>query len=655
MVNVYYKGKQLSKDDEENIGAICKEDQLDLVLVSVTMTDSIREDKERTNHALIQKLSKECSIHKGDIELNLCIQCEMTYCNKCSNNHKDHKTINKKDLTKYSGELKLEREKMEKAFECLGLTNQYSDVDVCKNEREELSMTIDKLSEITNGIKRKSKQLENDFKHDFDAMFPILLEYKEKVEFLFEATQKETTIRFEKQFIDFYYRYTTARGVSDKINNKISDFKQKIDNFKELIAEFNTRTKQIIEIVNIQFNQLKENTRIIIEEYDPSPLNRQRSSSPLQFEKSGFHSESHLKMNSDSRTSKLINNSNYNRLNLATILSPPKEKKALIKSIEQQMKDKKSTSMLPQVKKTYQMNIGDAKSVDGKAEENSILEENITTYYNIEPGTTNLIAFNQLTQRITKKEVDFSRTSIKRFEAYHSTLNFKGHFFISGGYATSKMFHRYKTSTNEFIKLSNMTNGHAYHCLLGVCGNIFALGGFKSKKVEKFSIVSNTWEPMPDLESSRSWPSCVSVDDTYLLLFGGLCDTTDTSNKIIEKLNIKQQNSVWEKIELNCNQPIPFYFGVVNINNETVLLLGGKLSVKEDTINSCYKYNGSNNTLDLDTELTLPNKDEFDGKTFFQLGDKKYGQFSSLNSDFFYLYNAADKAFDIIKFDEKSK
>ncbi len=77
------------------------------------------------------------------------------------------------------------------------------------------------------------------------------------------------------------------------------------------------------------------------------------------------------------------------------------------------------------------------------------------------------------------------------------------------------MFYRYNSKTKEFIKLSEMPTGHSYHCLIGVENNIFAISGFKSKKIEKYSLINNSWENLPELEIGRSWPGCVSVEDTY--------------------------------------------------------------------------------------------------------------------------------------------
>ena len=51
----------------------------------------------------------------------------------------------------------------------------------------------------------------------------------------------------------------------------------------------------------------------------------------------------------------------------------------------------------------------------------------------------------------------------------------------------------------------------------------------------------------------------------------------------------------------------------------------------------------------IEDDYKLPNKDEFDGKLFIDLGDSKYGQFSSIYSDLFYMVDLQNKNIEIIK------
>ena len=340
-----------------------------------------------------------------------------------------------------------------------------------------------------------------------------------------------------------------------------------------------------------------------------------------------------------------FNQNNDKKLNLMNLLSNSKDKKNLIKNIEQDIRERRQSRSPTTRLSNFSFNLANNKVENIKNEEE--YEEPITGYYNIEINSNNLIYYSIKEKKVKKSNIDLSETIIKRFESYHSTLNYKGKFYISGGYSSSKMFYRYNSKSNSFDKLKDMPTGHSYHCLIGVQNDIFSISGFKSKKIEKYNLINDTWINLPDLENSRSWPCCISVDNTFLLLFGGLCEKSELTNKIIEKLNIKEMKN-WEKIEINFNEPIPFYFGVVNINNELVYLFGGKLNAKEEDVNYCYKFNCQNGVLERENNILLPEKDEFDGRNFYDLGNCNYGGFSSIFSDKFYIFNSDSKEFEII-------
>lgn len=666
LINLYYKGHLLSKE-EEFLENITNSDELELVMVVINLTDSIRNDKEKLQDALIQKLSKDCPLH-GEKLMYICLTCGTAFCEKCQASHKDHKTVNKTDVVQFQNELNDNKENMIKAFESLGINEnqKITDDSICKNLRDEMDTAVSKLNEFLTAVNRKKGQIYTEFKNDFNKIFPFLLEYKERVENLYDITKKETLIRNEREFIDFYFKYKNIQDSSNKINDKIVDLKNKIELFKDNLAELLNKTKSTYDYIkrDLLSSQLENSgpkfTNNIINLNSINNLNS--NFNDLTSESRVLKQTVDLPGRSNSRVSTTKVNG-FAKLNLRNLLSPPKDRRNLIKCVEQQIRERKNTSptssSIPQCvhkKKSVIYNSSHNKIEELNCEESIITEFNpnepILQYYNIEVGSNNLISYQIKDKKVNKIPIDLSGTIIRRFEAYHSTLNHTGRFYISGGYSTSKMFYKYNAKEKSFTRLSDMPTGHSYHCLLGVGGFVFALGGFKSKKVEKYIHAKNAWESLPDTNVSRSWPGCISVDDTYLLLFGGLCDKTETTDKIIEKFNIKEPNGKWETIEFSYNEPIPFYFGVVNINNEQVLLFGGKTNAKEDNTNNCYKFNCSNNVLEIDNELKLPNKDEFDGKTFFELEKDTYGMFSAIHSDIFYVFNSKEKSFELIKYEE---
>ena len=62
MINLYYQGKPLDRDDI-SIGNLCNNDELDLVMVSITMTDSITKDQKKVDEKIINRYYKPNEMH----------------------------------------------------------------------------------------------------------------------------------------------------------------------------------------------------------------------------------------------------------------------------------------------------------------------------------------------------------------------------------------------------------------------------------------------------------------------------------------------------------------------------------------------------------------------------------------------------------------
>ncbi len=636
IINLYYKGNQLTEFDK-NIGEICESNEFNLKMISITLTESMRDDNNKIQNALITKLTSECQIHPNEKEMNLCISCGMGFCDLCLNKHQNHKIIKKNEVIKYKSEIEEYKNNLYKTLISMGIDpnkNSLNEEIVCNDLRDDINNSMQELNDLIMEINNRKNTVYNDFKNDFYSIFPVILEYKEKVEYLYEYTKKESTLTNEKDLLNFYIKYKFINENNEKVNEKIFNLKNTIEVFKDVLND-------LINRIHNGINSLKK-IFFINNDLEDLELKKKNINMNLvtnsNLENSNFITRS-------GRFSINFNQNNDKKLNLMNLLSNSKDKKNLIKNIEQDIRERRQSRSPTTRLSNFSFNLANNKVENIKNEEE--YEEPITGYYNIEINSNNLIYYSIKEKKVKKSNIDLSETIIKRFESYHSTLNYKGKFYISGGYSSSKMFYRYNSKSNSFDKLKDMPTGHSYHCLIGVQNDIFSISGFKSKKIEKYNLINDTWINLPDLENSRSWPCCISVDNTFLLLFGGLCEKSELTNKIIEKLNIKEMKN-WEKIEINFNEPIPFYFGVVNINNELVYLFGGKLNSKEDDVNYCYKFNCQNGVLERDNNIFLPEKDEFDGRNFYDLGNCNYGGFSSIFSDKFYIFNSDSKEFEII-------
>ena len=250
-----------------------------------------------------------------------------------------------------------------------------------------------------------------------------------------------------------------------------------------------------------------------------------------------------------------------------------------------------------------------------------------------------------------KIEVNFANLNIESFEQYHCTLNYDNNFYFSGGYNSLKIFCRYNEKDNIFIPLKEMPTPHYYHGMLGMNNCIFIISGLKSKKVEKYDIIHNTWENLSELKDSRTWPSSFSYKNRYIFVFGGICNNyLNEANILIEKLDINSVNKRWEQLILNDEYQIklPYSFGLVHIYDNSFLLIGGKYNSSQNNFDS-YKFVIDEKKIDIkkDKELKLAKQEEFNGKMFSNFGNNYFGEFSSFSHDKFYLIDFSNKSIDI--------
>ena len=610
-------------------------------MVSISINDSIINSENKMKEKIISKLIPECKFHKDNKDCFFCITCGMAFCDKCKDYHNEHKTLEKKEMLNYSKDLKEKRENLLKSLKEMNLIDITNEVEIFKEQRNELSSKCDKLFDIVNNIKNKYNNLNLDFKEDFNEIYPFILEYKDKIEYLYEESQKETTIRLEKNFMEFYFKYKNILYNSKKVNQQLLVIKKKIEIFKEIIEDLTKRIKNIYDELSDQYYYIKDY------KIDDFLINNELTSTRLN---KTFNVESAYSESKNSKYPSSTMTQAFGRMNLITLLSSSKEKKSYMKSIKSRFLE----NIMKKESSNIQSNLNISNGKIDEISENSDYQDNLNIIYNIEIKSTNLILFDKKNKKLSKEQVNLNDCIFKKFWSYHSILNYKGIFYISGGYSTSKMFYKYNKTQKNFTKLENMPSGHSYHRLIGINNFVLAISGFKNKSVEKYNIETNQWSLLPSLKHSRSWPSCVCLDDKYIFLFGGLCDSIDSSlNNQVEKLDINKNNSdnKWEILNINSDIKLPFYSGVVKVNNDELFLLGGKFDAKESNIDEFYNFSLKDNSIKKIEDIKLPNNDEFNGCLFIELGENKFGQFSSIYNDYFYIVDINNKSIELIKFD----
>jgi len=264
--------------------------------------------------------------------------------------------------------------------------------------------------------------------------------------------------------------------------------------------------------------------------------------------------------------------------------------------------------------------------------------------------------FDNSTNSITKQEIDFSESSITKFESNQSTINYNNKFYISGGsgFYSAKLFFELDQENFKLKKLNDMLFKHPYHSLLGANYAIFAISGFNSKKCEKFDLKNYSWTELPELNDARSFPNCIFLENKFIYVIGGLIDHLSRSYLSVERLNILV-NSAWEKLEINSIageniQNIPFYCGLIRTASNKLLLLGGKYDKESFPVCSILNYNLKENILQEYSQAKLPSPDEFQGKLFLKFDSNKFAQFSALNSNKLFIYDENDNSIEVKEF-----
>jgi hypothetical protein len=669
MIKLFHNGKEL-KSDNMLMGDVSKKDEVNLMMICLTLTDDIMNDQKKMDEKVIINLIKNCELHPNLKTNFICISCGTSICSECKE-HVEHKVVLKGDIMQYEDNLKSILESLNLKLCEIGINDDNLNTYL---HTQDLNKVCEELVNKVEQIKKRIVKIMNNYKLNFDTIFPPVLDYKDKVRELIKQVsenKRETILRNDKDFIEFYSKYQQINLQNEKNNESISMLKKKLDKYLTLISEFKSKTEGIIEFINNQIDKISD-YQLTDQAYQRFHVN----DTNVEFNDSG-HYNSRSKEGSPTRRLTLVNLLN----------SPPQKGKELgknfgpagnkIKLFSASNENKFNKSHNSEVRSNINEensavinnnnndnnvvnNLNNVNNANSANNANNVLNNvnNVNTpnpptlqkkILSLEVSTKNAYIYNTEDGVITKKELDLSQTVIKKFEAYHSTLNFNNKFYISGGYSPSKVVYEYDIEANEFKRLGNMIYGHSYHSLIGIGMNIYTISGFKNKKVQKYE--ADKWLALPEVNYARTWPSLINIDNKYIYIIGGLVmDNHDTkSNNIVERLDIKACKH-WEVIEISCPQ-FPYNFASINISSEKIILLGGMLNKNEDTVDKCWLLDLENKTLG-DYELKLPSKDEFDGKQFIALdeGNAKFGLFSSVVFEKFYSYDREKNILDMIGF-----
>lgn len=713
--SLFFKGKELIKD-EQKIGSLINNngrEELELSLIILSMNDSTFVDENKVKEKLVQKISDECNLHKGNKELFICVTCNVAFCSHCAEKHKSHEIIERKNIIQFKNELKELNEELSQNLNESNFSSIYENKNNNSNDfssdsnkmNSKYINNIDKLQNRLDNIKKLHRGIINNYKREVDKILPYLLEYKEKIEQMIDLSYKLDTIKNDQEFIDYYYWYSNIKKKKEKINMEIQNLHKKKQNFNEIMEFFDDKinsiyinTEQDYKILkncyynynnnsdnDNQFRKNNNNNNISCSNSQNSFLYnsyvspiKKNNNAPLKLNlfsllNSNINNIINENNNNNSKNQKKKNSSNkdinckiddnfFNKNNKedanssvnSSINSSMSKNRFITKYKGIFEKDNGYSRKRHLSHRIINKKIGGFEEIEEKSEKEESIDEPYYTkiIYNIKPKTKNIYCFNFEKKVINEIELNMNNLNISSFGSYHGTLNYKNDFYISGGYSSIKLFCKYNQKENNLLQLKEMPSAHSYHGMLGIKNCIYVISGFKSKKVERYNIFDNTWENLEDLKESRSWPNCLDYKNEYIYVFGGLFNNYEEENNIlIERFDINNIKNNWESLYLNNENKIklPFYFGLINFDYNHFLLIGGKFNPKENSNNNCYKFIVDEKRIEKDEDYKLPQSEEFNGKMFTKFSNNYYGEFSSLSYGKVYLLNSIEKTIEQIK------
>ena len=145
-IYLYYQENELI-NNEQTIGELnyCAH-ELNFKAITFSMNETSISKEDEGKEKLIKKVSDQCSSHQNEKKLFICITCKAAFCTKCSENHNNHKVIEKKELVKFGHNLKNIDNELNESLEDLNLIHIYENKkgEGCDEEKTTCNNYIDK-------------------------------------------------------------------------------------------------------------------------------------------------------------------------------------------------------------------------------------------------------------------------------------------------------------------------------------------------------------------------------------------------------------------------------------------------------------------------------------------------------------------------------
>ena len=584
--------------------------------------------------------------------------------------------------------------------------NYISTNDLFKKIKTEINNLNEKMEILFSSIKEIYQKVNLKFLSIYEEKMPQIIEFSEYMDKVLSSVENLNIFSNENMFIENYDKCLNIKKISDKYYNYIIALKEIIIKYKEFLESFKDKGNNLIDYIRQGIDNIFKikNTEKIFNSSTTELFHLNTLENNL-YKSNNFNNKNNKKNINDIslNTTRDLNQS----INLKFLFSDKKPKKYDLfkrentlnkfnkgistsfrqknitindknknifiekeKLINESKNNKQIDDITEEIIPNKKYNFGSSNiSLNTETNNQNKCSSNISSLreakinvYSLIYGTSKMIRYSSKSKKLEMISPDLTDLKISKFETYISKLNFKNKFYISGGYSASKSFFEYDSNKNKFIKLKEMISNHYYHNMIGYKNFIYSISGFKSKKVEKYSLIENKWVSLPDLEYERTFPNSLIYNDN-LFIFGKINNLKEDSGSninIIEYINIRDyipdENKNWTKITIKSN--FPFNSGIIKLEN-TNILVGGKLDINENCINSSYSMNieNINNKYEVNIKLNdskLEKPDEFGGNNFYALDEvgENFGNFSVINPYLFYIFDKNLNKFSYLEYTE---
>ena len=253
-------------------------------------------------------------------------------------------------------------------------------------------------------------------------------------------------------------------------------------------------------------------------------------------------------------------------------------------------------------------------------------------------NTQSLIVFNEITEKIFEKEVNFKEIiNFKQFLPGASWVNAQGSLYITGGNISiseqSNQAFLLEGSSTKLIAIPNMVTKRANHSSIKFNENVYVSGGKGNLTIESFDIKKYKWIKLGNLAVERE-NSLLFVHNNFLYNFFG----TSNNNYLdsIERIELSSSNKGSQIVEYKKDSSIDLKLsgvGMIEANKDHILIIGGTFKDKFNTTN-VFQYDFVDKKFDR-FDLDIEGNVVFAESRLHKLKDNTYANFNKIDNNLF--------------------